>query len=142
MLAALIINSSTLNFVQLPSRLVESTIALSVALAAVNNLYPWFRERGWLVAFGFGLIHGFGFASTLADLGLAHGSLAVRLVGFNVGVEIGQLVIVAVFLPLAFGLRRTWFYRTLTLKAGSVAVILIALTWLCERLFDFKVLKF
>ena len=133
---------AALNVVQLPSRLVESTIALSVALAAGNNLYPWFRERGWIVAFGFGLIHGFGFASTLADLGLAHGSLAVRLVGFNVGVELGQLAIVSVFLPLAFALRRSWFYQTLTLKAGSAAVILIALTWLCERLFDLKVFEF
>jgi hypothetical protein len=94
------------------------------------------RGRAWMIAFGFGLIHGFGFASVLGDLGLTHGTLAMSLVGFNVGVELGQLAIVAVFLPLAFALRRTWFYQTVTFKFGSAAVVLLAVAWFVERAFD------
>jgi hypothetical protein len=128
--------------VSLPSRLVESIIAASVALAAVNNLWPMFRSKGWMVAFGFGLIHGFGFANVLGDLGLARVSLAVPLIGFNVGVELGQLGIVAVFLPLAYALRRSWFYQTVTFKFGSVVVILIATAWMAERMFELKLMPF
>src|SRR5262249_30538281 len=78
---------AALGFVQLPSRLVESCIAASVAIAALNNIWPFFRERAWLIAFVFGLVHGFGFASVLRDLGLPRSSLALALVGFNLGVE-------------------------------------------------------
>ena len=97
--------------VNLPSRWVESGIALTVLLGALNNLYPLVRERRWVVAFAFGLIHGLGFASVLADLGLRSWNLAVALVGFNAGVEVGQLAIVLVFIPVAFGARATRFYR-------------------------------
>jgi hypothetical protein len=117
---------AALEVVTLPSQWVESAIAGSVILAATNNLYPWFKDKGWIIAFGFGLIHGFGFANVLGELGLSRSTLAVALVGFNIGVEIGQLAIVAVFLPMAFLFRQGWFYRVLIFKAGSVAVILIA----------------
>jgi len=133
---------SALGIVRLPTRLVEAIIAASVALAASNNLWPWFRGRGWLVAFGFGLIHGFGFANVLIELQLAGGVLALALVGFNVGVELGQLAIVIMFLPLAFGLRQSWFYRTITLKIGSMAIALVALTWMIERLFGLQLMGF
>jgi hypothetical protein len=133
---------AALEIVTLPSRLVESVIAASVALAAANNLWPMFGGRGWMVAFGFGLIHGFGFANVLGDLGLAKVSLAVPLVGFNVGVELGQLGIVAVFLPLAYTLRRSWFYRTVTFKFGSAGVVLIATAWMVERMFELKLMPF
>ena len=88
------------------------------------------------MAFAFGLVHGFGFASVLADLGLPQGALVLALVGFNVGVELGQLAIVAIFLPLAFWLRATRLYRVGILLAGSVAVALLATWWLVQRLFD------
>ncbi len=100
------------------------------------------RERGWIVAFAFGLIHGFGFATALSDFGLTHGRLALTLVGFNVGVEIGQLAIVAVFLPAAFALRRTWFYQMPVLRLGSAFVILIAGAWCAERVLDLKFMPF
>ena len=90
------------------------------------------------MAFTFGLIHGFGFASVLADLGLPQESLVVALLGFNLGVEAGQLVIVALFLPLAYAVRDTWFYRRVVLVGGSVAITLIAALWLVERAFDVK----
>jgi HupE / UreJ protein len=129
---------AALSVIQLPSRLIESGIALSVVLAALNNLWPVVHGRRWLVAFGFGLIHGFGFASVLTDLGLPQGALLVALVGFNLGVETGQLAIIAVFLPLAFALRGTWAYRRLVFIGGSAAIVLVAALWLVERAFDLK----
>ena len=133
---------ASLGYVSLPSRWVESAIAASVVLAALNNVWPVFHGRRWMVAFGFGLIHGFGFASVLVDLGLPRDALALALVGFNLGVECGQLGIVAVFLPLAFGLRRSWFYRRLVMIGGSLAIAGLAAVWLCERVFQFKLLAF
>ena len=129
---------ATLSIVQLPSRFVESTIAASVVLAGIGNLYPTMMSRRWMVAFGFGLIHGFGFAAVLTDLGLPHDSLLLSLVSFNVGVELGQLALVAVFLPLAYLIRRSWSYPRLVLTGGSLAVIAIALVWFTERAFDLR----
>lgn len=131
---------AALGVVALPSRWVESAIALSVLLAALNNVLPVARGRRWAAAFLFGLVHGFGFASVLADLGLQPGALAASLVGFNLGVEIGQLAIVAAFLPLAYLMRSTWFYRRVVLVGGSGAIMLVAALWLGERLFDLKLL--
>jgi hypothetical protein len=127
---------AALEVISLPSRWVESAIALSVVLAALNNLRGTIERRRWVLAFVFGLIHGFGFASVLTDLGLPQGALVLALVGFNVGVEIGQLAIVAVFLPVAFALRSTAFYRFGVLKLGSIAVALLAAWWFVERAFD------
>ena len=132
---------ATLGVVALPSRVVESAIAASVVLAALNNIWPVFERRRAVVAFAFGLIHGFGFASVLLDLGLPQTALLLSLVGFNVGVELGQLAIVAVFLPLAFAARRTVAYRRVVLLGGSTLITLIALVWLFERVFDFKVIS-
>jgi len=133
---------AALGWVNLPTRLVESAIAASVVLAAFNNLMPFFAERGWMVAFAFGLIHGFGFANALRDLGLRNGELAATLCGFNLGVEIGQLAMVTLFLPLAWSFRRMLFYRRVVLQAGSVAIILVATLWFAERVGDFKWLPF
>ena len=133
---------AALELVNLPSRFVESAIAASVLLAALNNLRPLVRERVWLVAFVFGLLHGFGFASGLADFGLKQGALLLPLVGFNLGVELGQLAIVGVFLPLAWALRASWFYQHLTLRLGSTCVLLVAATWLVQRMFDLPLLPF
>lgn len=126
---------AVLGYVSLPSRLVESVIAASVVLAALANLRGTVDRRRWVVAFVFGLVHGFGFASVLADLGLPQGALALALVGFNLGVELGQLAIVAVFLPVAFVLRGTAFYRVGILRLGSLAVAALAAWWFVERAF-------
>lgn len=127
---------AALEIISLPSRLVESAIAASVVFAALNNLRGTIESKRWVMAFAFGLIHGFGFASVLADLGLPQDALVLALVGFNAGVELGQLAIVAVFLPVAFALRGTPFYRVGVLKAGSVLVAMLAAWWLVQRLFD------
>jgi hypothetical protein len=132
---------AALGLVSLPSRLVESAIALSVVLAAANNLWPVVEHRRWLVAFGFGLIHGFGFASVLAELGLPADALVLSLLGFNAGVELGQMAIVAGFLPVAFLLRNTRFYLRGVFVIGSWLTMLVALVWLVERAFDLKLVS-
>jgi hypothetical protein len=133
---------AALGVITLPTRLTESAIALSVILAALNNLYPLFQRRRWMVAFAFGLIHGFGFASVLADLGLPRDALLLALVGFNLGVEAGQLVIVSVFLPSAYALRRTVFYQRVVFIGGSVLICLLACVWFIERAFNLKLMPF
>jgi HupE / UreJ protein len=133
---------AALGVVELPSRLVESVIAASIIVAALNNIWPRVIGRLWMVAFGFGLMHGFGFASVLADLGLPRDALVLALVGFNVGVELGQLAIVIVFLPIAFALRRTVFYRRWVMVGGSVVISLLAAVWLVERASGTKLLPF
>jgi HupE / UreJ protein len=120
-------------WVNLPSRVVESGIALTVLLGAINNLFPLVRERRWIVAFVFGLIHGMGFASVLNDLGLAGWNLALALIGFNVGVEVGQLAIVLLFIPCAYALRETRFYRHAFMPGGALAIGAIATYWLAAR---------
>ncbi len=90
-------------------------------------------ERRWLVAFAFGLVHGLGFASVLADLGLHGTNLVLALVGFNTGVEAGQFAIVMVFLPFAVLLRDTVFYQRVFMPIGSGAIGVIAAVWLFTR---------
>jgi hypothetical protein len=131
---------ATVGLIALPSRLVESAIAASVVFAGISNLYPDLVRRRWLVAFLFGLVHGFGFATVLSDLGLPKGSLALSLVSFNLGVEMGQLAIVAIFLPLAYGLRNSWAYQRLFLVSGSLGIAALACAWLIERTFDLKLI--
>lgn len=123
---------SSLGWVRLPARFIETAIAVSVALAAANNLVRIIDAR-WAVAFALGLLHGFGFSNVLADLGLPGDGLVAALLGFNVGVELGQAAIVLAFLPLAYAARRTAAYR-LTLIAGSAATCLIGAYWSIERL--------
>jgi len=133
---------ATLGVVQLPSRLTESAIAASVVIAAANNIFPLFTRREWMVAFGFGLIHGFGFASGLSDMGITRENLAVTVLGFNLGVEAGQLAIVSAFLPVAYALRVSWVYPRIVLAGGSCAIVLVAAVWLVERAFNLKLIPF
>ena len=127
---------ATFGVISPPSRWVESLIALSVLVAAVDNLWPVLRAPRWAVVFGFGLVHGFGFAGAMQDLGLSARDLAWPLLGFNLGVELGQLALVALVLPLCFALRRTAFYRLGVVLPGSLAIGLMALVWLVERCTD------
>ena len=126
---------AALDVIGLPSRLVESGIALSVLLASLNNIWPIVTRRGWVLAFCFGLVHGFGFASVLGDLGLPRDALALALAGFNIGVEIGQLTVVLAVVPLTYVLRNARFYRPGILVGGSSAIALIAGVWFIGRAF-------
>jgi hypothetical protein len=95
----------------------------------------------WQIAFAFGLIHGFGFAGALRELGLDEEALARSLLGFNLGVELGQLGIVALVMPLAWWVRDTRFYRGVVLAGGSAAIAAVAAVWLVERVFDLALIS-
>ena len=105
----------------------------------MNNLVRVLDEDRWAAAFALGLLHGFGFSATLMDLGLPRKNLVLTLFGFNCGVEIGQMCVVALFLPLAFLVRRNVLYRRLGLALGSVVIALVASVWLIERAFVVKI---
>ncbi len=128
---------ASLEIVSMPSRIAESIIAFSIGLAAFHNIKPIFKGRDWVIAFVFGLFHGFGFASVLADLGLTNEFLTLSLLGFNIGVEIGQLVIIALIFPILYLLRNRKIYNKI-LVYGSVILIVVSLYWCIERIFDIQ----
>lgn len=126
---------AALGIIIIPAWFIESLIALSIAFAALNNLVPMLRVRAVYLAFVFGLIHGFGFANVLVDLPLATSERVLALLSFNVGIELGQLVFIALVFPIALLLRHTRFYKLVIFYAGSLISILIALWWFAERAF-------
>ncbi len=119
--------------IRLPSRLTESVIAASIIVAALNNVFPRITEGRWRIAFAFGLLHGFGFASVLTEMGLPKGARLVSLVAFNLGVEAGQLAVVLAIMPLAYVLRSSRFYRSGVMPWGSSAIACLALFWFVQR---------
>jgi len=116
-----------------PTALVESLIAATVLLAALDNLRPFVPGPRWLMVGLFGLVHGVGFAGPLKDLGLRGAELILPLLAFNAGVELGQLLIVALLLPLALWLRSATAYRRWIVPGGSGTVAVLALLWCVER---------
>ena len=130
---------ASLELVNLPSRFVEAVIALSIGLAAYHNIRPIFKGKDWVIAFVFGLFHGFGFASVLSDLGLTSEFLTLSLLGFNIGVEIGQLLIIAIIFPILFLIRK-WKSYPKILVYGSIFLIIVSLYWFTERAFDVNLL--
>lgn len=133
---------ATLGLVQAPARLVESVIALSVVVVGLHDLWrirrpatPGARDPRVLFAFVFGLVHGFGFASVLAELELPRQALAWSLAAFNIGVEIGQVAIVLAAAPLLAALHRHASPRVeqAVLAAGAGLVALTGAVWLWER---------
>ena len=129
---------ASFNIISLPSRVVESIIALSIGLAAYHNIRPIFKGRDWLIAFGFGLFHGFGFASVMADLGFNGEFLSLTILGFNLGVELGQVVIIMAIFPILFFMRKLKFYPKFLVWV-SVVLIVISLYWFIERAFDINI---
>jgi hypothetical protein len=125
--------AAALGVVVLPVRWVESAIALSVFVAAWNNLRPFVRGRPWILALGFGLIHGLGFASALASFGMPRRAVGMALVAFNVGVELGQLALVAVILPGLYALGARAWYPRLVMGVGSLLIAWLAIVWMLER---------
>jgi hypothetical protein len=112
---------------------IEPAIAVTIILAAFDNLRQIFAGRRVWVTFAFGLIHGFGFAGVLAELNLPTGQFAWALLQFNVGLELGQLLIVVVVTTLLFALRRGEHYAGWCIRAGSLAAMAIGALWLVER---------
>ncbi len=126
---------AALGIIQLDSRIVESLIALSIGLAALHNIYPIFSKSELFITFLFGLFHGMGFASVLGEKGIEGEYLALSLFGFNVGVEIGQALIVCAIFPILFLLRKKSYYRHILVYV-SIFLILASLYWFVERFFD------
>jgi hypothetical protein len=124
-----------LDIVTLPSRWVESIIALSIGLAAYHNIRPIFKGEDWIIAFVFGLFHGFGFASVLGELGFKGEFLSLSLFGFNLGVELGQVFIILMIFPVLYFMRRLKFYPKLMLWL-SILLIVVSLYWVFERAFE------
>ena len=132
--------SAGLGLVQVEPRLTESIIALSIVAVAVENVAR--REIRWraLTATVFGLVHGFGFASVLAETELPRRGAVFALLTFNVGIELGQLaVVLLVFAPLAYAARRAWYERRV-LWPASTLIALLASVWLVKRAFGLSFL--
>jgi hypothetical protein len=127
---------AALNIVSIPSRIVEPCIAASIAYVRIENVLrdghvPW---RG-VLTFAFGLIHGLGFASVLREMGIGAGgsSIAVPLVSSNLGVEIGQLSVAAVILPLIFTLRKNPGFLRVGIPIGSLVIAIAGAFWFVQR---------
>jgi len=128
---------ATLDIVRLPGRIVEPMIAATIAYVGIENLVrgdaPKYRA---LITFSFGLVHGLGFADALREFGIGSGGLGVvlPLVGFNVGVEVGQLSVAALVLPVLWQLRKDPSFVHQWIPVGSVAVALAGGYWMVERI--------
>jgi HupE / UreJ protein len=133
---------AALKLVALSPRFIEPAIAVTIILAALDNLLPIFPVRRVVVTFFFGLIHGFGFANVLAELNLPRAAFAWALLQFNLGLELGQLLIVAVATTTLFTLRNWPGYRRAVVGAGSLAAIAIGLAWLVERTANVSLMPF
>lgn len=134
--------ATTLGYTGLPSQPVEAVIALSIVFLAVEvalvlrepERRTWTQRVPWLVAFGFGLFHGFGFAGALADIGLPQGEIAAALVAFNIGVEAGQLLVIAsVLAVLAVITRAAPKLETPALRLATYGIGITGSFWLFER---------
>lgn len=126
---------AAVGILNISSRFVESMIALSIILVALNNITK--RVRGgslWIILF-LGLFHGLGFASVMGHLPFRMNTLLKSVIGFNIGVEIGQIAIVLVLFPILFALRRRPIYVPVVLQGGSAVLALVATYWFIQRAF-------
>lgn len=120
--------------VEIPARTVESLIALSIAYVAIENMLGKGYSRRWLVGFGFGLVHGLGFYTVLSQLNLERSNAALTLLSFNLGVEAGQIVILALLFPvLVWGSKRVWYSQAQ--KWVSASILIMAAYWFFQRAF-------
>ena len=127
---------AALGLVSLPSALVESVIALSIAYVAFENLFPRFAlSRRWTISFAFGLVHGFGFSSILQETGLPRDNLVWALLNFNLGVETGQLVAVLIAVPALLWLKKQAFEQHV-IRGLSAIVMLVGVGLFAERLIN------
>ena len=128
---------ASLQIVSVPASIVEPLIAASIVYVAVENIFGGKVGLTRIaVVFGFGLLHGLGFASVLSDVGLPEGRFAISLIGFNIGVELGQLAVIAVaFLLLALPFGRKGWYRARIAVPASCVIAAVGAWWTFERVF-------
>ena len=115
-----------------PPRLIEAAIALSIIYVAAENFWIKSYSHRWIITFFFGLVHGFGFANVLRDLELPQQGFAISLFSFNLGVEIGQIIIVTLVFPFTLWLARQ-SYQTLGVRLISAGIMICGMGWLIER---------
>lgn len=120
---------------QLPTQPVEIAIAVSILVSAIHAWRPIFPGREPMVAAGFGLVHGLAFATIVANFGLGVEEKALSILGFNLGIELVQLLVILAVMPSLLMLSRTRFYPILR-KTGAAAAGLAAIAWLIERVLD------
>ena len=132
---------AALDIVRLNSRLVETCIAATIVYVAIENLWVKDTRHRWILTFFFGLVHGFGFANVLSGLNPQREGLIRCLLSFNVGVEVGQLAIAALLLPLAIGLKH-WKHGPTAAKVISLALAAFGLAWLIDRAFALGFMPF
>ncbi len=127
---------ATLKLISAPSHVVEPIIAASIAVVALENIFfPNYRHSRLFIVFFFGLIHGLGFAGALSAFDLDPTSLVIGLLGFNVGVEFGQLAVIAIVFLLTFWLKDEATYRKLAVVPCSTLIALMGIYWTIERIF-------
>jgi hypothetical protein len=127
---------SALGVVRPPASLIEPLIALSIALVAAEAFLARPGNRRWKVATAFGLVHGFGFAGALNELGLSTTDTLKALFGYNFGVELGQIAIVLVVTPMILLLQRRPLTHRLVVRALSAAIFVAGMYWFAERIID------
>jgi hypothetical protein len=132
---ALVLTPAVLGMVNLPARLVEPAVALTIMLAAFDNIHPILPRLRWQVAFLFGLIHGLSFASVLGPMRLPPLGFALALGSFNIGVEAGQIALALLLVPIAFVLRHESVYCRLIAPGVSTCALLLAAVWFLDRAF-------
>jgi hydrogenase/urease accessory protein HupE len=115
------------------SSIVEPAIALSIAIVGVENFFLDDASRRWRITLPFGLIHGFGFAGALTEISLPRAKVPAALLGFNLGVEAGQLAVLALVLPLILFAHRSERFRDRGVKALSALIVLAGLVWFVQR---------
>ncbi len=127
---------ATTGFVEVPASVVEPVIAGSIVVIALENVfYPKYSPWRLPVVFLFGLVHGLGFAGALRNLELPATSLLTSLLGFNVGVEAGQLTVIALAFLATVWLRDENRYRTFVILPGSILIALVGAYWMIQRIF-------
>ena len=131
-----------LKLVSLSSSFIAPAIAVTIVFAAIDNLTPIFRGRRAIVTFLFGLIHGFGFAGVLGELNLPTVQFAWALFQFNLGIELGQLFIVAIAVTALFAFRRQAWYSNVVIRGGSAVAIVIGSLWFIDRTANLAILPF
>ena len=127
---------ATLELISAPAHVVEPIIAASIAVVALENIFfPNYRHSRLFIVFFFGLIHGLGFAGALSAFDLDPTSLVIGLLGFNVGVEFGQLAVITIVFFLTFWLKDETKYRKIAVVPCSILIALMGIYWTIERIF-------
>ncbi len=125
---------ATFKIIQVAPQFIESLIALSIIFVGLENLFKSEQKNRWMLTYAFGLIHGFGFASALQEVGIGKGfGVTVPLLSFNLGVEIGQMAVVLLVLPFLWKLRKLEIYTNRLVPIGSGLVVVAGIYWLIER---------